>query len=407
MAAHSFRVIIFTVLMSFSAAWADVVTDWNVTALAASDGSAPLPSNRLMATTHAAMFDALNAVTRSHTPYLIQPPAQPDTSKEAAAATAAHAVLMWLYPNQKTLLDNALKTSLDKVSDNAAKEKGMALGKLVAEKYIAVRSTDGVDRKVSYTPLSGPGKWRPASPANPTFAFLVWSEVTPFVLKSPTELNAPGPLPLDSAQYAKEIDEVRRMGSRDSKERSGDQTAAAIFSLIRGSEIWNAAARAAASAQGTSVMENARIFAIMNMAMVDASITGWAIKKQHPLWRPVAAIREATTNADVNWEPLLLTPAHPDYVSGHCITSGAAAHALALLFGNDGVKFSATFGGNNGLTRSFSGFAAAEKEIEDARVWAGIHTRTADVHGGILGHKIADLVVQRAMTPISVKPVVQ
>jgi len=141
----------------------------------------------------------------------------------------------------------------------------------------------------------------------------------------------------------------------------------------------------------------------MSLATMDATIAGWAIKKQHPLWRPITAIREARANADPNWEPLLVTPPHPDYVSGHCITSGASSRVLAMLFGNDGVRFSATYGGGFGLTRSYSGFTHAEKEIEDARVWAGIHTRSADVDGGIVGHKIAELVVQRAMTPLAVK----
>ena len=167
--------------------------------------------------------------------------------------------------------------------------------------------------------------------------------------------------------------------------------------------MWNAAARAAAAAQGTTLIQNARIFALMNIAMADATISGWAIKKQYPLWRPITAIREATVNPDPTWEPLLLTPSHPDYVSGHCITSGAAAHTLALLFGSDGTRFNVTYGGIFGLSRSYNGFAAAEKEIEDARVWAGIHTRTADEHGTKLGHQIAELVVERAMTPVAVK----
>jgi len=246
-------------------------------------------------------------------------------------------------------------------------------------------------------------QWRPTPPANAAFGSVFWAQVRPFVLSSPLEVPAPGPLAIDSVQYAKEIDEVRRLGARDSKERSADQTSAAIFSLIKGTELWSAAARAAAAAKRTSPIENARIFALMSLATMDATIAGWAIKKQHPLWRPITAIREARANADPNWEPLLVTPPHPDYVSGHCITSGASSRVLAMLFGNDGVRFSATYGGGFGLTRSYSGFTHAEKEIEDARVWAGIHTRSADVDGGIVGHKIAELVVQRAMTPLAVK----
>jgi hypothetical protein len=394
------RVIAITLALGLGTAWADVVTDWNVTAIAASEPVSVQGTNRVLAITHAAMFDAINAVTHSHTPYLIQPQAPADTSKEAAAAAAAQGVLAWLSPNQRQMLEGALKTSLDKLPDGPAKDNGVALGRQVAEKYIAVRTGDGVDRKTNYTPGTDAGQWRPAPPAYQPFVSAYWAEVTPFVLKSPTELAVPEPLRLDSSQYAKEIDEVRRIGARHSKERTADQTAAAIFSLIKASELWNTAARAAVAAQGTNVIENARIFALMNMAMMDATIAGWAIKKQYPLWRPITAIREAAVNPDPNWEPLLETPSHPDYVSGHCITAGAAAGTLALLLGNDGVRFSATYGGGFGLTRSYAGFAATEKEIANARVWAGIHTRTADERGGMLGHRIAELTVQRVMRPV-------
>jgi hypothetical protein len=339
-----FRIIAFAIVvcLSLTTAKADVVTDWNVIALDVSESSLPQPTNRALAITHAAMFDAINAVTRSHTPYLIQPKTPAETSQDAAASVTAYAVLAWLYPNQKSALDTARKISLGKLSDSQAKNDGIALGQQVADKYIAVRSTDGAERKVDYTPVSGVGKWRPTPPANQPFVSAFWADVVPFVLKSPTEVAAPGPLPLDSPQYAKELDEVRRLGARESKERTADQTAAAIFSLIKGGTVWNAAARASAAAQGTSVIENARIFALLNMAMMDSTIAGWAVKKQYPLWRPITAIREAAVNPDPNWEPLLITPSHPDYLSGHCITSGAAAKTLALLFGNDGVKFSGT-----------------------------------------------------------------
>jgi hypothetical protein len=397
-----FRIAFFACVVCFclATARADVVTDWNVTALAVSEANTPQETNRALAITHAAMFDAINSITRSHVPYLIQPTVPANASQETAAAAAAYGVLVWLYPNQKAMLDSAQKTLLAKVNDGRAKDDGVALGQQVAAKYIAVRSTDGADRKVDYVPVSGVGKWRPTPQAYQAFVSAVWADVTPFVLKSPTELSAPGPLPLDSQQYAKEIDEVRRLGARDSKERTADQTAAAIFSLSKSSVVWNAAARATVAAHDASLVENARIFALMNMAMMDSTIAGWAIKKQYPLWRPITAIREAASNPDPNWEPLLITPSHPDYLSGHCISSGSAARMLTMLFGNDGVRFSATFGGQFGLTRSYPGFAALEKEIENARVWAGIHTRTADEHGSLMGHQIAELVAQRAMRPL-------
>ena len=391
-----------TLALVMTSVHADVVTDWNQTALEASAADTPQTSWRVLAMTHGAIFDALNAVTRTYKPYLIQPPAAADASQDAAGAAAAHAVLSALYPAQKGKLDAALKTTLAGLADGAAKDDGVALGRQVAEKYLAARATDGADRKIDYAPGTSPGQWRPTPPANAAFVSVFWSQVSPFVLSAPLEVPAPGPLAIDSPQYSREIDEVRRMGARDSKERSADQTAAAIFSLIKGTDLWSNAARAAAAEKHTRPIENARIFALMSMATMDATIAGWAIKKQHPLWRPITAIREAASNGDPNWEPLLITPSHPDYVSGHCITAGASARALTLLFGSDGARFSATYGGGFGLTRSYSGFAQAEKEIEDARVWAGIHTRTADVHGDIVGHKIAEIAVQRVMTPLAV-----
>ena len=381
------------------AAHADVITDWNVTALGLTQSSSPQIEMRTLAMTHVAMFDAVNAVTRTYQPYMNPVPTAPaGASAEAAAAAAAHAVLVSTYPLQKPALDAALQAWLAKLPDGDAKTNGGTLGRLVAEQCIAMRSSDGWNARVAYTPPTGPGNWQPAPPSMGPFASVFWAEVKPFFLKSSTEVTAPGPLAVDSPQYAKELDEVRRMGRRDSTERSADQTAAAIFTLVNGGQIWNAAARAAVAAKGTPMPENARIFAVINMAALDAVIAGWEVKRKVGTWRPVTAIRAATGNPDPKWEPLINTPPHPDYVSGHSVTSGAWSRSLQLLFGNDGAPFSATFGG--ALTRHFTGFSQAATEIENARVWAGIHTRTADEHGTALGRKVGELAVQRAMKKI-------
>lgn len=389
------------IALACQAAHADVVTDWNLTALAATEPLSPQAEYRALAMTHVAMFDAVNAITRSHTPFIVQPKAPTGSSVEAAAASAAHGVLIALFPARKAALDSALDATLAKTEDAGARDAGNAIGREVAEKVLAARSADGADRKADYTPQSGAGKWRPAAPHNLPFATVIWADVKPWVLRSGSEVRAPGPLALDSAQYAREIDEVRRLGARDSKERSADQTAAAIFSLIKPGTLWAAAARAAAAAKGSSVIENARTFALMNVAAADATITGWTIKRQYAVWRPVDAIRQSVKDADPGWESLLNTPPHPDYVSGHCLNSGASAQVLRSAFGGEGVPFSAIYGNaGSGVTRSFRGFTQAEKEIGNARVWGGIHTRTADDHGTIVGHEVAELVMQRAMQPL-------
>lgn len=384
-------------LLCIGSARADVVTDWNATALGVTQASPPPVETRAITITHAAIFDAVNAITRTHQPLLVQQAAPAGSSQDAAAASAAHGVLIALYPGAKVALDAALAASLAKVPDGAGKDGGSALGREVAQKYIAARVTDGSERKPEYTPGSGAGRWQPTFPGNLPFASVIWADVKPFALTSATEVKAPGPLALDSAEYARDLDEVRRMGGKNSKERSGDQTAAAIFSLATPAQLMGPAARAAMVAKGSSVADNARTFAVMQVAALDGLIAGWAIKKQYSLWRPITAIRQAATNADPNWTPLLNTPNHPDYVSGHCIITGAMAQTLRLLHGNDGVPFTATYAGN--LSRSYENLTHAEKEIGNARVWAGIHTRTADDHGGIVGHQIAALVVQRVAKP--------
>ena len=381
------------------AARADVVTDWNVTTLGLTVSSPPQIEMRALALTHVAMFDAVNAVTGTYQAYMQPAPKAPaGASPEAAAAAAAHTVLVSIFPLQKPALDAALQASLAKLPEGSGKSDGSALGRQVAEQCIAMRTGDGWNARVAYTPATAPGSWQPAPPSMGGFASVHWAEVKPFFLKSPSEVAVPGPLAVDSAQYAKELDEVRRLGARYSTERTADQTAAAIFTLLNGGQMWNAAARAAAAAKGTSMPENARIFAIINMAALDAVIAGWEVKRKMGTWRPLTAIRGASSNADPSWEPLINTPPHPDYLSGHSVTSGAWSRSLQLLFGNDGVPFSATFG--NALTRHFSSFSQAATEIENARIWAGIHTRTADEHGTALGRQVAELVVQRAMKKV-------
>ncbi|HEU5294590.1 MAG TPA: vanadium-dependent haloperoxidase [Burkholderiaceae bacterium] len=390
-----------TLLLPVLQARADVITDWNVTALSLTQSGPPQIEMRTLALTHVAMFDAVNAVTRTHQAYMSPAPTAPaGASAEAAAAAAAHGVLMSIYPLQKPALDAALQASLAKLPDGDAKTGGSTLGRQVAEQCIAMRSGDGSNARVAYTPATtGPGSWQPAPPSMGPFVSVFWADVKPFFLKSSTEVTAPGPLAVDSAQYAKELDEVRRLGRRDSTERTAEQTAAAIFTLNNGGQIWNAAARAAAAAKGTTMPENARIFAVINMAALDAVITGWEVKRKMGTWRPVTAIRAATSNPDPKWEPLINTPSHPDYVSGHSITSGAWSRSLQLLFGNDGVPFTATgFGG--AMTRQFTSFSQASTEIENARIWAGIHTRSADEHATALGRRVGEIAVQRAMKRI-------
>lgn len=378
---------------------ADVVTEWNVVVINAAAAANSLVESRALAISHAAMFDAVNALERRYQPYQADIKAPAGMSLDAAGASATHGVLVWLFPERKAMLDGALATSLGRVAEGPAKVAGVSVGREVAQAYISARSKDGADRSATYTPATGPGQWQPTPPANALMAAPHWADITPYTAKSFADLDVKGPPALSSAAYAKDLDEVRRLGARYSTERTADQTAAAIYWVTNTSIPWQAAARAAAQQRGTGVVDNARAFALINMACADAYIAVWQWKKKFNHWRPVHAIRNASASADPGWEPLLNTPAHPEYPSGHCICSGASAQAIQALYKVEEVIFSATFGGPNGVTRTWKSITQAEKEVEGARVWGGIHFRTADEHGTQLGRTIATRAIASLMKP--------
>jgi hypothetical protein len=386
----------------------DVVTSWNVTALnvtQTASTSAPLQF-RALAITHAAIFDAVNAINRRYNPYVIDVKAPQSASVEAAAAAAAHSALSRLYPAQQTTLDAALKETLAKVPDGQSKEDGVKVGQAVAEKLIELRSKDGWDAKIDYKPGTGLGVWQPTPPGYAAAVLTQVGKMTPFTLKSANQIKIPAPLDFKSAAYIKDLNEVKTVGAKKSKTRGADQTAAAIFWTTQTASPWNAAARAAAATKNNGILENARLFALLNLAATDAYIAGYYIKYQYNVWRPITAIREASKigslalSADPKWEPLIITPPHPDYVSGHCVSTAAAERILQDFFGNDTVTVSETFPPKVGVTRTYTSFSQMSKEVEDARVWGGVHTRTADVRGTELGHQVADYVFKTFLRPV-------
>jgi hypothetical protein len=395
-------------LLCATLAHADAVTDWNETAVraAASVGISTGWQSRLMAIAHAAMFDAVNSIERKYTKYAVEVSPSAGASAEAAAITAAHAVLTQLVPEQKTMLDAALTTTLAKVADGAAKDAGVAVGREVAAKLLELRKNDGIDAKVAYTPGTAPGAWQPTPPAFAPGALTHFGAVKPFVLKSSDQFTMPGPLPLDSEAFARDLLEIQAVGARRSASRTAEQSEVAIFWTVWTHMPFNAAARAAAIKRGHSLVDNARLFALLHMAGTDSQIACWYWKYQVNFWRPITAIRAADSakNAalkpDPHWESLLTTPAHPDYPSGHASYGGAAAAVLKAVFGDDHVDVSFTWPAF-GVTRTYTSFAQLDREIIDARVWGGIHFRKTDEDSSALGHKIGEYAVQTWLRPVS------
>jgi hypothetical protein len=382
---------------------ADVMTDWNVVAL---DASAVPPNaivqSRTLAIAHAAMYDAVRAIERSGPAYSVDAQARSGASMEAAVAAAAHAALERLAPGAKARLDAALSATLAQIPDGQAKTDGVSLGKQVGEQTVALRLSDGADAKVSFNPKPGVGAYVPTPPQALPPILPQWGAVTPFVLRGNVALEWKGPPAPGSAAFARDYDEVKSVGARQSSTRSADQTAAAVFWTVQTAVPWHAAARAVSAAKGLSVSDNARLFAMLSMATADSQIAVFAEKYRRPHWRPITAIRAGLSaeggntllERDAKWEPLIGTPPHPEYPSAHAAFSGAAEVVLRAWLGGDDVEVSVTSPPLFGLTRTYHRLSQISEEVENARVWGGIHFRSADRDGTEVGRTIGAIVVR-------------
>jgi len=370
-------------------AQADVVTDWNATVSALPIAAPPVMA-RILASMHGAMYDAVNSVDPRYEAFRFPVQAPAGASKEAAAATAAHDVLAGIIPPQRPQFDAALKASLANIPDGQAKTDGIAVGKAVAEKMLAWRATDGFAKPTSDKPGNGPGVWQRTPPAMAPGVLPGLGAVTPFILKSADQFPAKGRFALDSADFASELKEIKSLGARNSTARTSEQTAVAIYWSVNELTILNAAARAAAQKHALSLDDSARLFALMSMASADAAIVVFKVKYEKNAWRPVTAIREgaAGTTPDPAWEPLLITPPHPEYPSAHCILTGAAFQVMRDYFRTDEIAFQYASPAPFGALRKFTSLSQIEREVEDSRVWGGIHFRSSDEEATELGRKI-------------------
>ena len=390
----------FALVLVCPSAQGDVISDWNLAATNATANIGSPAQARALAIAHGAAFDAVNSIQPRFMPYIKEFSALAGTSADAAAAAAMYAVLSAIVPAQKAAFDVAYQSIVNKIPDGEARERGISFGNEVARAYLEARSKDGMSATAEFKPPPGVGQWRATPPSNAPMALPHLADVVPFTTKDFGYLKVKGPPALDSAEYARDVEEIRQIGSRHSTTRTADQTASAIFWYISTPVPWQAAARAAAQKMNLGLVENARLFALMNMAGADAYIAGWQIKKKTNFWRPVTAIREAMSNADPSWEPLLGTPPHPDYPSGHNIYSGAMAEVVRRVIGTDQLSFGTALVLPTGpLPRSWTSLSDAEKDVMGARIWAGIHFRTADEHGIELGHAVAENAVSSTMRP--------
>ncbi len=389
---------------------ADVVTDWNVTAVntVAAAGAAARVPNRILTMTHLAMHDALNAIDRHYKPYAFDAVAPYGASPEAAVAAAAYGVLIVEIPNQKTALDTALASTLAAIPDGKAEADGIAIGQAAAAAILARRANDGSNIVTPYTPGTAPGLWRPTPPGFLPAVNVSLGQVTPFTMTGSTQFGplAPASLDLSSAEYAADYNEVKSIGAAGSTTRTADQSEIARFWYENVPGFHIRLARELVVTQKLNLWESARLFALLNIARLDSLIASNAAKYTYNFWRPVTAIRAGAedgnpqTDADPAWESFLVTPNHPEYPSNHAIVTAAWAEVMAGFFGTDQFGFSFASGPPfAGIRRSFTSFSQTAEEAADSRVYAGIHFRTACNDGLALGRKIGKQAFESFLQP--------
>lgn len=385
----------------------DAVLIWNETALRVirADRTPPPLAARNLAMVHVAVYDAVNAVCRSHQPFLVDAGPRCCTAPDAAAAIAAHRVLLELYPCQAERLNAVLRDSLLDVDEGPAKGAGVELGQSVAEKVLAWREDDGHNRRSTYRPRNEPGAWQPTPPGYRPALLPQWPRVKCFAMRAGNQFRPPAPPALTSEGYAVSFQEVKVLGAVDSTVRTREQTAIAHFwadgeGTVTPPGHWNRIAQTVARSRGNTLAENARLFALLNVAVADAGIACWDCKYVYDLWRPIHAIRET----DPRWTPLLETPPFPAYTSGHSTFSAAAATVLTCFFETDAIRFASTSESLPGVTRSYSSFWAAAEEAGQSRIYGGIHWQFDNREGLTCGRAVAEHVCRHFMLPRSTRP---
>jgi hypothetical protein len=410
-----------------AAAQANEVTHWNQVATStliafplAAGGAAPAFQIN-MAMTQGAVYDALNAIEPRHRPYLLETRFDPTASMEAATATAAYRVLSNIvstvpesipFSNRASLqasLDAARDASLDAIPNGPPKTEGINAGNAAADAMITARQNDGRFGPSPWVPNYEPGHWQPLLDPithQPQLDPTAWvANVRPFLIQSPSQFRTDGPNALTSTAYAEDFNEVKALGRVDSATRTAEQTHIAIF--WQSPQPWNAVARnlIADPQYAVDIVDSALLFAMMNLSTADAAINAWNDKYYWDFWRPWTAIQRADedgnpdTEPDPSWTALITAP-YPENPSGACSLSGAHLEVLQMFFGTDKIRFGVTSSRFPGETRYFDRFSDALKEIIDARIWAGLHFRIADIQGKILGRKVVHYMATHYFQPV-------
>jgi membrane-associated phospholipid phosphatase len=408
-------VLMATLVFGPAVAKADPVLDWNVIAVdtAVADGQNPFAQARYAAIVQLAVFEAVNAITGDYRPYIGSIVAPHGASADAAAIQAAYRVLITYFPGSATPLDAARTKSLELIHDAQAKSKGIATGEAAANTLIALRANDGsspAQFKVPGAPV--PGEWQ-ATPSCPIVNGIAsgiafqWQNITPFGIRNAKEFLLGPPPALRSNEYAKAYNEVMTVGSLDSTERPPDRSdVATYYAATSPTQAFNQATRQVAQEQRRSLSENARALALINMAISDSLVATFFNKYRYNFWRPETAIHAGATDgnpktaADPDFVPFIVTPCFPSYPSNHGSAANAAAAIMRRLYGEAGHSITLSNPAVPTIVLQYTSFRQITNDISDARVYGGIHFRTDQDAGALLGVAVGRAVYRDKLRPV-------
>ena len=401
---RSMGVALVSVLMAWPAAAQNAVNDWSLKAQnVITAGRSPASSEYLLALVHAAMYDAVVAIEGEYRPFRVGVKVDHPASADAAAAAAAYQVLRQRVPASEPALTAEYIAYVSALPAGLPRERGLEVGTNVAMRWLALRANDRFDTNVAYEPPpAGPGVWEPTATTPPVDVKI--AQVRPYVMRSPDSFRPRGPRRLESRAYARAFNEVYDVGRADSVARTPEQLDVARFWAEHTAVQWNRNLRQLAAAAQLGLVDTARMLAMVHVASADATVGCFEAKYRFLLWRPVQAIQRADTDdnprtaPDVTWNALLNVN-HPEYPSAHSCWTQAVTDTLKYFFGSDKAEFGLD-STVTGSTRQYARFSEVAEEVQDARVWAGIHFRFSTDDGAEIGRQVARLVTRHHFRPV-------
>jgi hypothetical protein len=382
---------------------ANVITDWDEKGVAVVQTKMPPPSSyRVMAIMHLAMFEAVNSVEPRYKAYKTKLPPSPDASKEAAATAAAAMILRKLVPEAAADIQAAATNALAAVPDGDPKTNGIKLGEEAATALLEARDKDGFSSPDAYRPRTLPGVYIPT----PLTVGSQFPGMTPFAMTSASQFRPKPPISLKSAQWAKDYNEIKTLGEKNSTKRTPRQTEDAKFWVLTGPASTHPIQRQIAIAKNMDVVDTARFMALATVAEEDSLIAVLDAKYKYQFWRPITAIRNgdidgnSATEREATWQPIDNTPIHPEYPCAHCIVSSSLAAVIRAVLGSEDIpEVSVTSPFAPGVTHRFTNLHAFTEEVADARIFAGFHYRFSTVVGKEMGQKIGGYVAASILQP--------